>query len=73
MQMLAFFILMIAVFVGGGFGFWFGSWMYHLCPMKGNLIYILALKVVAPIMGAAAAVSLVMPVVAFLAGIGRKH
>ncbi len=72
MYMLALIVMLGAAFIGGSFGLWLGNFAYRMYPMKGVFILLLC-HVVLPIFWAGGAVSLVLPVIAFLAGIGRKN
>jgi len=72
MQMLAFVILALCVIVGGGFGLWAGSWLYHLTPLKGNAAYIVGCFIFFPVACVAIVLSFIMPIIYFLAGVGRK-
>jgi hypothetical protein len=72
MYMAAFVILVLCVALGGGFGLWAGSWLYHLCPLKGNAAYIFGCFILCPAVCIGVVVSTVMPIVYFLIGVGRK-
>jgi hypothetical protein len=72
MHIVGFFILLLCVALAGGFGIWAGSWLYHLTPLKNNAAYIVGFFILCPVVCIACLLSLVMPVIGFLAGIGRK-
>jgi hypothetical protein len=73
MQLAAFWLLVFCVLAGGGLGIWAGKWLYFLCPLKGNAAYVFGCFIVCPAACIAIVLSFAMPVVYFLAGIGRKR
>jgi|GEM_PF-4018769 len=72
MKMMAFVLLVLCVVLGAALGIQAGKFLFHLCPLKNNSAYVFGCFVLLPGVCIALVLSFLMPVIGFLASIGRK-